>query len=331
MNYKPCVFFIEPLSDMGNHRRYIPLILFIYIVAVCIVGCKMDNSSRLYKGGEPGYQIIGYVGSGVDLASIDASLLTHINYAFVRIDESGALYFVHENGADEVGALIELKKVNPFLKVLISIGGWEADYFSDVALTDSSRTKFAMRVGKLIEEHSLDGVDLDWEFPGQPGPGIKYRKEDKQNFTLLLKAVREQLDLMSRTRNDAYLLTIATNDDARYFENTEMEILHHYVDYINVMSYDFYTISSHTTGHHSGLYQSQSDSVFTEIYPCRDRSTSRSRNTPRKDCPWSCFFMDEGGLVYLGPIMDYISLLIPFMEHMGMGTLQNISLRRTAL
>ena len=249
---------IYSLGDMAFWRMYMPLITGVLLVMVLTGGCKMDNSSRLYKDNDSAYKVIGYVGNGVALQAAEASLLTHVNYAFVRIDEAGKLYFVSDTGPADVASLVGLKKEVPSLKILVSIGGWGADYFSDVALTDSSRSLFANRVGEFVKAHDLDGVDLDWEFPGQPGPGIKYRKEDRENFTLLLQAIRQHLDEMGKGR---YLLTIATNDDAGYFANTQMDTLHHFVDYINVMSYDFYTVGSATTGHHSGLYRSKADSI----------------------------------------------------------------------
>ena len=107
---------------------------------------------------------------------------------------------------------------------------------------------------------TLDGIDLDWEYPGQGVAGIKYRTEDKQNFTLLLKTLRTQLDAQSeaqnRTGRDRYTLTIASAD-REYFDHTEMEKLHVYLDWINIMSYDFFNSLTSTTGHHAGLYASE--------------------------------------------------------------------------
>ena len=88
-------------------------------------------------------------------------------------------------------SLLALKQQNPKLKVIISVGGWEADGFSDAALTEASREKFAESALALLRQHHADGIDLDWEYPGQGVAGIKFRAEDKENFTRLLKALRE--------------------------------------------------------------------------------------------------------------------------------------------
>ncbi|HTD75601.1 MAG TPA: glycoside hydrolase family 18 protein, partial [Steroidobacteraceae bacterium] len=154
--------------------------------------------------------------------------------------------------------LVGLKKANPRLKVIVSIGGWMADGFSDAALTDASRSRFSDSAVQLLRQFSADGVDIDWEYPGQGIAGIKYRAEDRQNFTRLLKALRDKLNAASaaqgRGGDDRYTLTIASAD-REYFEHTEMDKLHVYLDWINVMSYDFFNSLTPTTGHHAGLYR----------------------------------------------------------------------------
>ncbi len=208
----------------------------------------------------PPYRIVGYVGGAADIWRVDAAKLTHVNYAFAQVSDEGEIYFRNENAPAHLVQIQALKAKNPDLKLLVSVGGWGADGFSDAALTDSSRAKFARSAARMVRRYALDGIDLDWEFPGQPGPGITYRAEDKENFTLLLKTVREHLDALSDRRgltgDERYLLTIASNDDQAYFDHTEMDELHVYLDFINIMAYDFFSSGSPTTGHHTGLHVS---------------------------------------------------------------------------
>jgi len=200
----------------------------------------------------PAYRIVAYVRDGTDVARIHPEKLTHINYAFAKIDAQGRVVLPHPGAAAQLEQLRGLKARNPKLGLLLSVGGWTADGFSDAALSAESRRVFASSAVALLREHSLDGIDLDWEYPGQDSAGIKARPEDKQNFTLMLQALREQLD----ANRPGYLLTIASAD-REYFEHTEMDRLHVHLDWINVMTYDFFNSMTPTTGHHAGLRRSK--------------------------------------------------------------------------
>jgi chitinase len=206
------------------------------------------------------FRIVAYVAGWSIPAVIHPEKLTHINFAFARIDPGGRVAFENQSAAASLKSLLRLKKKNPGLRVIVSVGGWTAEGFSDAALTDASRRAFARSAVELLREYALDGIDLDWEYPGLGVAGIKYRAEDKQNFTLLLKELREQLDAESDARRwtggDRYLLTIASAD-REYFDHTEMDKLHVYLDWINIMSYDFFNSLTSTTGHYAGLYRSE--------------------------------------------------------------------------
>jgi len=69
--------------------------------------------------------------------------------------------------------------------------GHSKDGFSDAALTPTSRYNFAREANALINEYNLDGIDIDWEYPGTSAAGIKSRPQDRENFTLLLTAIRD--------------------------------------------------------------------------------------------------------------------------------------------
>jgi chitinase len=139
------------------------------------------------------------------------------------------------------------------------VGGWSwSKGFSDAALTDESRLKFAKSCAVFVEKYKLDGIDLDWEYPNQTGAGNTYRTEDVHNFTLMLQAIRGELDKMAEKEGKGmhYLLTIATGADKTYVENTELGEIHKYIDFLNIMTYDFYNGLHKTTGHHSNFQSS---------------------------------------------------------------------------
>lgn len=207
------------------------------------------------------YKIIGYVAGYEDFnpALVDATKLTHINYAFAKIVDNG-VQFELDTDSTKISSLIALKKVNPNLKVLYSAGGWVwSDQFSHAAAFDWSRKKFATSCVQLMKKHGFDGVDLDWEYPGQRAEDNAFRPSDKENFTLLLSEIRKALDKQGETDNAHYLLTIATGADQAYIDYTDLGKAHEHLDFINVMCYDFYHGWYFQAGHHANLYPSDKE------------------------------------------------------------------------
>lgn len=159
-----------------------------------------------------------------------------------------------------------LKEQYPHLKTLISVGGWTwSHYFSDVALTEESRTLFAQSCVSFIQEYEFDGVDIDWEYPVSGGLESNiYRPEDRQNFTLLLAELRDQLDAAGD-----YLLTIAAPAGPENIANIEVGDIHEYLDWIIIMTYDFHGpwsgVSDPVTNFNSPLYPSD-ESPLPEPY-----------------------------------------------------------------
>jgi chitinase len=212
--------------------------------------------NAINQPGKAEYKLIAYM-MGAKAPEYPDSLirmLTHINYAFAKVVD-GEIAFQSRNPEQQkrikqsVARIIGLKSKNPGLKVILSVGGWGAEGFSDAALTPESRAKFASSGLKLIQEYGFDGIDIDWEYPGQPGDNNVFRKEDKENFTLMLKALRDEL----KKTGLPYLLTIASGADEEYFRWTNLGEAQKYLDFINVMSYDFYSGLSTISGHHSNL------------------------------------------------------------------------------
>ena len=205
----------------------------------------------------PQYRIVGYVAGDHPLGHVAAEKLSTLNYAFAYIDARGKVALKPEADA-YLAQLRALKTRNPHLRILISVGGWGADGFSDAALSDSSRASFAQSAADLLARTQTDGIDLDWEYPGLPGPGIRFRAEDQQNFTLLLQALRERLDAFARAqrRMGPYLITAALGD-REFVAHIDLARIHPYLDWINLMTYDFHNSLTPTTGHASGLAQSR--------------------------------------------------------------------------
>jgi chitinase len=207
--------------------------------------------------------IAGYVfpqTGEIQPGQIDPHKLTRINFAFAHI-AGGRMALGSANDELSLAHVTMLRRQNPGLTVLISVGGWlgSAD-FSDVALTAQSRAVFIQSAMEFLRQHDLDGVDVDWEYPGDAGAGNKFRAEDKQNFTLLLKELRERMTQESKAMHRRLYLTIAAGASEDYLAHTEMGKVQQYVDAINLMAYDYYVAGSDaTTGNHAPLLTDPAD------------------------------------------------------------------------
>ncbi|MHA4806524.1 glycosyl hydrolase family 18 protein [Flavitalea flava] len=216
-----------------------------------------------YKISQKKLAVIAYVGGFRGLVatdSIDVSKLTHINYAFIDIKDNQA--WLHNEGTDTINLrrLVALKSQNPSLKILISIGGWKwSKNFSDAVLTDASRKLFAETAVSLVSRFRLDGIDIDWEYPDLIGDSNVYRPEDKFNYTLMFRSLRIGLDSLRQITHNTYQLTTAVGASENFISHTEMDKAQQYLDYVNIMSYDFREGTDSISGHHTNLFPSSSE------------------------------------------------------------------------
>jgi chitinase len=207
--------------------------------------------------------IIAYVftrGAVLQPGSVDAKSLTRVNYAFALIQNSKMVEGT-PNDAQNLAALTALREKDRSLQVLVSVGGWlGSGGFSDASLTAESRRVFVQSAVAFVERYQLDGLDVDWEYPGMIGAGNTFRPEDKQNFTLLMKELRAALDKSGKRAGRRMYLSLAAGASTEFLEHTEMREVQKYVDDVNLMSYDYYEPGSYpTTGHHAPLFTNPAD------------------------------------------------------------------------
>ncbi|WP_051367924.1 glycoside hydrolase family 18 protein [Hamadaea tsunoensis] len=173
------------------------------------------------------------VAAGVRGAAADQ--LTHLFYAFATIRD-GRLR-LPSRASDELAAI---RRAYPHLRVILSVGGWGADGFSDAALTARTRTHL---VDQCLELGAgFDGIDLDWEFPVSGGPAeVTHRPEDRRNCTLLARELRDRLAPgreLTAALPAGRLQSAGPYDPAESYELAQLaEIL----DFVNLMTYDFGT------------------------------------------------------------------------------------------
>ena len=190
--------------------------------------------------------------------AIDATRLTHINYAFANLRD-GEVVEGFARDAENFRALAELRQRHPHLRVLVAVGGWTwSGGFSDAALTDASRQRFVRSAMAFLDRHDLDGVDIDWEYPGLRGNDNTNRPEDRENFTRVMADLRQALDDRKTIRGR--VLTFAAGAFPAFIEHTQLDKVQRSIDFVNLMTYDFRVASvDPVAGHHANLFDHPAD------------------------------------------------------------------------
>ncbi|HVW78699.1 MAG TPA: glycoside hydrolase family 18 protein [Alloacidobacterium sp.] len=241
-------------TSLNTALRYKPALLLACLMSLFLPAGSFAAAS---------HEVIAYVfpqHQRLQPGDVAARKLTRINYAFANL-QNGRIVNGFPEDEQNIPTLVALKQQNPSLKVLVSVGGWLwSGNFSDMALTKQSRRQFIDSVVAFIGKYQLDGLDIDWEYPGLIGAGNRFRPEDKHNYTLLLKELRDRFDREEKTGHRKLLLSIAAGASSEFLDHTEMGEVQKYVDTVNLMAYDYYEPDSDKiTGHHAPLYTNPAD------------------------------------------------------------------------
>jgi chitinase len=223
--------------------RQSAIALFAALIAACTTAAPAATS----------YRVVGYA---TEWNARQAGTLQHIDaliFAFAKVERNELV--LPGDAAGRLAKLVALKQAKPSLKVSIAVGGWGAGGFSEAAATAAGRDAFARSAARLVETHGADGIDVDWEYPGRTDAGIAASPADRANFTLLLKALRAALDAAAGEQRH-YMLTIAVADGP-FADGIDIAAVEPYLDWFNLMTYDFVNSTTPTTGHHAGLYASR--------------------------------------------------------------------------
>lgn len=223
--------------------------ILIAIALLIVVTCHISNVRAQTSSPDNSFAVIAYChGAPDDIDAYPVEKLTHIIYSFLHLEGNSLTAGVHDSIA--ITKLTGLKKKNPNLKIILSLGGWGGcPTCSDVFANEKGRQGFSHSVKHLLEKFSADGLDLDWEYPALESiPGFKYSPDDKQNFTLLIRSLRQTL-------GNGYELSFAAGGFTEFFNNSvEWDIVMPLLDRVNIMTYDYINGYSTRTGHHTPLY-----------------------------------------------------------------------------
>lgn len=230
------------------------------IFCILLITFSFSGQSAFSQSKKNPFVVIAYyIGNGEDISRFDVGKLTHIIYSFLHLNGNK---LVVDNAGDSltISKLVDLKKANPKLKIILSLGGWGGcPTCSDVFSSTEGREEFAKSALQLFEKYHADGLDLDWEYPAiESVPGYKFMPEDRQNFTSLIKTLRD-------TFGTKYELSFAAGGFDEFLEKSvEWDIVMPLLNYVNMMTYDFVNGYSRKTGHLTPLYSTPEQPESTD-------------------------------------------------------------------
>lgn len=239
---------------MQKTRRLMLLILAFTLLL------SLAETGKVSAAGTGGTVVAYYAswasGQGYAPDRIPAERFTQINFAFAKIENGRLALGDPARDGKTLKELTALRKRNPDLKLVLSAGGWDDSAgFSDAAVSAASREAFAQSCLDLVLEHDLDGIDLDWEYPVSGGAaGVIHRDRDRENFTLLLRAIRNVLDRQGKRNGKHYTLSIAGAANGGYLNCIEPQAVAEMVDHVFLMAYDFHGPWESYTDFNAPLY-----------------------------------------------------------------------------
>jgi chitinase len=165
----------------------------------------------------------------------DSVYMTHINYAFGRVNET--FDGVRVDNPDRLHEVVDMKRQYPELRILLSIRESKDERFTQIGGDGGLRRAFSKDCARILREFNLDGIDIYWEFP------------DSLGLTRLLRSIRSAI-------SKEKLLTVMSQADAA---RIDFHGINKYIDWVNVKAYDL----ADSLKHPSALFHSKRSAKLT--------------------------------------------------------------------
>ncbi|KAG0309930.1 hypothetical protein BGZ98_000018 [Dissophora globulifera] len=239
------------------------------LLALAATAIACASAAPVEKRATDNNVVVGYwvPWGDVPVASLDMTKYTHINYGFgvtVKTNPNPTdITFDRYYDGNNIRALVA--RGNQYgVPILMTIGGWTGSQtFSTISADASLRKTFINNAMVFVRNNTLpdyattpdgwnmDGIDIDWEYPGRAGAICNvYTPQDAGNYLTLLKELRAQMDL--EFPNQHKFLTAAVR--VQPFDGTDgkpmadVSAYAQYFDWISIMAYDIMGSWSSTTG-----------------------------------------------------------------------------------
>ncbi|XP_046825327.1 mucin-5AC-like isoform X3 [Vespa crabro] len=198
--------------------------------------------------------------------NINPYLCTHLIYAFGGFTKDNALKPFDKYQDIEKGGYAKftgLKTYNKNLKTMLAIGGWNegSSRFSPMLADPTRRKELVKNSIKFLRQNHFDGLDLDWEYPAFRDGG---KPHDKNNYANFVQELYEEFERESKKTGRArLLLSMAMPAGIEYIDKGyDVPRLNEYLDFINLLSYDYHSAYEPAVNHHAPLYPLEEDNEY---------------------------------------------------------------------
>ncbi|XP_033240382.1 uncharacterized protein Cht6 isoform X1 [Drosophila pseudoobscura] len=198
--------------------------------------------------------------------NINPYLCTHLVYAFGGFTKDNQMKPFDKYQDIEQGGYAKftgLKTYNKQLKTMIAIGGWNeaSSRFSPLVASGERRQQFIKNILKFLRQNHFDGIDLDWEYPAHREGG---KSRDRDNYAQFVQELRAEFEREAqKTGRTRLLLTMAVPAGIEYIDKGyDVPKLNKYLDWFNVLTYDFHSSHEPSVNHHAPLYSLEEDSEY---------------------------------------------------------------------
>jgi GH18 family chitinase len=224
-----------------------------------------------------------------EINDVQFDKLTDVLYAFLYPNSNGNLLPTTNNGLTNTLAPLVTAAHAQGVRVHVSIGGANSSgNFSGVVANASRRQNFVNDLSSIISTYDLDGVDIDWEFPSGA---------DRNNLTLLMQEIRDELDVLEGSMGKKLYLSMAVaplvwNTDG--ISSTSIALS----DHIYVMAFDAggNCCVCDASNHSSFLIAQRALSKWTTGLASTCGGTTTGMNTPNEKLVLAIpFYARNGG------------------------------------